>query len=66
MYHGVVQLLPGRGETVGAQLSQDDRIQALCLRVRQVAKILQKTVAKRLSQMVNRFRSLRKRVVKMR
>ncbi|MEG2922061.1 MAG: aldehyde dehydrogenase family protein, partial [Acinetobacter sp.] len=27
--HGVVQLIPGRGETVGAQLSQDDRIQGI-------------------------------------
>ena len=48
--HGVVQLLPGRGETVGAQLSQDDRIQGIMFTgSTEVAKILQKTVAKRLS-----------------
>ena len=48
--HGAVQLLPGRGETVGAQLSQDDRIQGIMFTgSTEVAKILQKTVAKRLS-----------------
>ncbi len=48
--HAVVQLLPGRGETVGAQLSQDDRIQGIMFTgSTEVAKILQKTVAKRLS-----------------
>ena len=46
----VVQLLPGRGETIGAQLSQDDRIQAIMFTgSTEVAKILQKTLAKRLS-----------------
>ena len=46
----VLQLLPGRGETVGAQLSQDDRIQAIMFTgSTEVAKILQKTVAQRLS-----------------
>jgi RHH-type proline utilization regulon transcriptional repressor/proline dehydrogenase/delta 1-pyrroline-5-carboxylate dehydrogenase len=42
---------PGRGETVGAQLSQDDRIQGIMFTgSTEVAKILQKTVAKRLSE----------------
>lgn len=46
----VVQLLPGRGETVGALLSQDDRIQGIMFTgSTEVAKILQKTVAQRLS-----------------
>ena len=46
----VLQLLPGRGETVGAQLSQDNRIQAIMFTgSTEVAKILQKTVAQRLS-----------------
>ncbi len=47
---GVVQLLPGRGETIGAQLSQDARIDAIMFTgSTEVAKILQKTVAQRLS-----------------
>jgi RHH-type proline utilization regulon transcriptional repressor/proline dehydrogenase/delta 1-pyrroline-5-carboxylate dehydrogenase len=42
--------LPGRGETVGAKLSADDRIQGIMFTgSTEVAKILQKTVAKRLS-----------------
>ncbi|KAF1024459.1 MAG: Bifunctional protein PutA [Acinetobacter bereziniae] len=46
----VVQLLPGRGETVGSKLSQDDRIQGIMFTgSTEVAKILQKTVAQRLS-----------------
>jgi RHH-type transcriptional regulator, proline utilization regulon repressor / proline dehydrogenase / delta 1-pyrroline-5-carboxylate dehydrogenase len=46
----VVQLVPGRGETVGSQLSQDDRIQGIMFTgSTEVAKILQKTVARRLS-----------------
>jgi RHH-type proline utilization regulon transcriptional repressor/proline dehydrogenase/delta 1-pyrroline-5-carboxylate dehydrogenase len=46
----VLQLLPGRGETVGAKLSADDRIQGIMFTgSTEVAKILQKTVAKRLS-----------------
>lgn len=49
--HGSVQLLPGRGETVGAQLSQDSRIDGIMFTgSTEVAKILQKTVAKRLSE----------------
>ncbi len=49
--HGAVQLLPGRGETVGAQLSQDSRIDGIMFTgSTEVAKILQKTVAKRLSE----------------
>ena len=46
----VVQLLPGRGETVGAQLSQDERIQGIMFTgSTEVAKILQKTLAQRIS-----------------
>ncbi|OTG82243.1 trifunctional transcriptional regulator/proline dehydrogenase/L-glutamate gamma-semialdehyde dehydrogenase [Acinetobacter sp. ANC 4648] len=46
----VVQLLPGRGETIGAQLSRDDRIHAIMFTgSTEVAKILQKTLANRLS-----------------
>lgn len=46
-----MQLLPGRGETIGAQLSQDSRIQGIMFTgSTEVAKILQKTVAKRLNQ----------------
>ncbi|SSQ38886.1 bifunctional proline dehydrogenase/pyrroline-5-carboxylate dehydrogenase [Acinetobacter baumannii] len=48
--HSAVQLLPGRGETVGAQLSQDRRIDGIMFTgSTEVAKILQKTVAKRLA-----------------
>src|SRR5699024_3285678 len=47
----VVQLLPGQGETVGAQLSADARIQGIMFTgSTDVAKILQKTLAQRLSQ----------------
>jgi len=47
----VLQLLPGRGETIGAQLSQDSRIQGIMFTgSTEVAKILQRTVAKRLNQ----------------
>jgi Delta 1-pyrroline-5-carboxylate dehydrogenase len=43
--------LPGRGETIGAQLSQDSRIQGILFTgSTEVAKILQKTVAIRLNQ----------------
>ncbi len=46
----VLQLLPGRGETVGAKLSSDDRVQGIMFTgSTEVAKILQKTVAKRVS-----------------
>lgn len=46
----VLQLLPGRGETVGAKLSSDQRIQGVMFTgSTEVAKILQKAVAKRLS-----------------
>ncbi|WP_010111724.1 trifunctional transcriptional regulator/proline dehydrogenase/L-glutamate gamma-semialdehyde dehydrogenase [Acinetobacter sp. P8-3-8] len=46
----VVQLLPGRGETVGAQLSQDERIQGIMFTgSTEVAKILQKTLSQRIS-----------------
>lgn len=46
----VLQLLPGQGETVGAQLSSDTRIQGIMFTgSTEVAKILQKTLAQRLS-----------------
>ena len=46
----VVQLLPGRGETVGAKLSQDARIQGVMFTgSTEVAQILHQTVAQRLS-----------------
>ncbi|QIO08750.1 trifunctional transcriptional regulator/proline dehydrogenase/L-glutamate gamma-semialdehyde dehydrogenase [Acinetobacter lanii] len=46
----VLQLLPGRGETIGAQLSEDPRIQGIMFTgSTEVAKILHKTVSKRLS-----------------
>ena len=46
----VVQLLTGQGETVGAQLSADDGIHGIMFTgSTEVAKILQKTVAQRLS-----------------
>ncbi|MFN4093861.1 MAG: bifunctional proline dehydrogenase/L-glutamate gamma-semialdehyde dehydrogenase PutA, partial [Acinetobacter johnsonii] len=47
----VVQLMPGRGETVGAQLSAAEQVQGIMFTgSTEVAKILQKTVAKRLSK----------------
>ncbi|MQW91608.1 trifunctional transcriptional regulator/proline dehydrogenase/L-glutamate gamma-semialdehyde dehydrogenase [Acinetobacter wanghuae] len=47
----VLQLLPGQGETIGAQLSQDSRIQGIMFTgSTEVAKILQKTVSQRLNQ----------------
>lgn len=46
----VLQLLPGQGETVGALLSQDTRIDGIMFTgSTEVAKILQKTLAQRLS-----------------
>ncbi|RKG34065.1 trifunctional transcriptional regulator/proline dehydrogenase/L-glutamate gamma-semialdehyde dehydrogenase [Acinetobacter tianfuensis] len=46
-----VQLLPGRGETVGAKLSADERVNGIMFTgSTEVARILQKTVAKRLSK----------------
>ncbi|MBI1452517.1 MULTISPECIES: trifunctional transcriptional regulator/proline dehydrogenase/L-glutamate gamma-semialdehyde dehydrogenase [Acinetobacter] len=46
----VLQLLPGRGETVGAKLSADARINGIMFTgSTEVARILQKTVAQRLS-----------------
>ena len=46
----VVQLLPGQGETVGAQLTADARIQGILFTgSTEVAKILQNTLAQRLS-----------------
>lgn len=46
----VLQLTPGRGETVGSQLSQDPRIDGIMFTgSTEVAKILHKTVSKRLS-----------------
>lgn len=46
----VLQILPGQGETVGAALSQDARIDGIMFTgSTEVAKILQKTLAQRLS-----------------
>ncbi|WP_353140560.1 trifunctional transcriptional regulator/proline dehydrogenase/L-glutamate gamma-semialdehyde dehydrogenase [Acinetobacter pragensis] len=46
-----VQLLPGRGETVGAKLSADERVQGIMFTgSTEVAKILQKTAAQRLNR----------------
>ncbi|GAA5019988.1 trifunctional transcriptional regulator/proline dehydrogenase/L-glutamate gamma-semialdehyde dehydrogenase [Acinetobacter puyangensis] len=48
--NAVIQFLPGRGETVGALLSQDERIQGIMFTgSTEVAKILQHTVAQRVS-----------------
>ena len=45
---GVLQLLPGRGETVGAQLVGDDRVQGVLFTgSTEVAGILQRTLAER-------------------
>lgn len=45
-----LQFLPGQGETVGAKLSGDSRVQGIMFTgSTEVAKILQKTVAKRLT-----------------
>lgn len=47
----VLQLLPGRGETVGAKLSADERVQGIMFTgSTEVARILQKTAAQRLSR----------------
>ncbi|QOW49884.1 trifunctional transcriptional regulator/proline dehydrogenase/L-glutamate gamma-semialdehyde dehydrogenase [Acinetobacter sp. YH12138] len=47
----VLQLLPGRGETIGAKLSADSRVQVIMFTgSTEVARILQKTVAQRLNQ----------------
>ena len=47
----VLQLLPGRGETIGAKLSSDARVQGIMFTgSTEVAGILQKTVAERLNQ----------------
>jgi RHH-type proline utilization regulon transcriptional repressor/proline dehydrogenase/delta 1-pyrroline-5-carboxylate dehydrogenase len=46
-----IQLLPGRGETVGAKLSADERVQGIMFTgSTEVARILQKTVAQRISR----------------
>lgn len=50
----VVQLLPGQGETIGAQLSNDARIQGIMFTgSTEVAKILQHSLAQRVSQLGN-------------
>ncbi|TCB27799.1 trifunctional transcriptional regulator/proline dehydrogenase/L-glutamate gamma-semialdehyde dehydrogenase [Acinetobacter sp. ANC 4633] len=47
----VLQFMPGQGETIGAKLSQDARINGIMFTgSTEVAKILQKTVAQRLTQ----------------
>jgi RHH-type proline utilization regulon transcriptional repressor/proline dehydrogenase/delta 1-pyrroline-5-carboxylate dehydrogenase len=46
--HGAVQLLPGRGETVGAQLASDPRMRGVLFTgSTEVARILQRTLAGR-------------------
>ena len=46
---GVVQLLPGRGETVGAQLTADSRVRGVMFTgSTEVASLLQRTIATRL------------------
>ncbi|HDT4147779.1 TPA: trifunctional transcriptional regulator/proline dehydrogenase/L-glutamate gamma-semialdehyde dehydrogenase [Escherichia coli] len=46
---GVVQLLPGRGETVGAQLTGDDRVRGVMFTgSTEVATLLQRNIASRL------------------
>ncbi|AIR01899.1 trifunctional transcriptional regulator/proline dehydrogenase/L-glutamate gamma-semialdehyde dehydrogenase [Pluralibacter gergoviae] len=46
---GVVQLLPGRGETVGAQLTGDDRVRGVMFTgSTEVASLLQRNIASRL------------------
>ena len=47
----VVQLLPGQGETIGAALSKDERINGIMFTgSTEVAKILQRTVARRITK----------------
>ncbi|MEG0920855.1 MAG: trifunctional transcriptional regulator/proline dehydrogenase/L-glutamate gamma-semialdehyde dehydrogenase [Comamonas sp.] len=49
--HDVLQLLPGTGETVGARLTADARVQGVMFTgSTEVARILQKTLAKRLDK----------------
>ena len=49
--HDVLQLLPGTGETVGARLTADHRVQGVMFTgSTEVARILQKTVAQRLDR----------------
>lgn len=45
---GVVQLLPGRGETVGAQLTGDDRVRVMFTGSTEVATLPQRNIASRL------------------
>ena len=64
--HGAVQLLPGRGETVGAQLSQDSRIDGIMFTgSTEVAKFYRKPLRNVYLKMVNRFLSLQRLAVKM-
>lgn len=52
--HGVLQLLPGRGETVGAQLAADERIGGVMFTgSTAVARLLQRTIAGRLNPQGN-------------
>jgi RHH-type transcriptional regulator, proline utilization regulon repressor / proline dehydrogenase / delta 1-pyrroline-5-carboxylate dehydrogenase len=47
----VLQLLPGRGETIGAKLSGDTRVQGIMFTgSTEVAQVLQKTIAERLNR----------------
>ncbi|WP_150322635.1 aldehyde dehydrogenase family protein, partial [Enterobacter hormaechei] len=46
---GVVQLLPGRGETVGAKLTSDNRVRGVMFTgSTEVASLLQRNIATRL------------------
>lgn len=64
--HGAVQLLPGRGETVGAQLSQDSRIDGIMFTgSTEVAKFYRKPLRNVYLRMVNLFLSLQRLAVKM-
>ncbi len=58
MSPGVVQSLPGQGETVGAQLTGDDRVRGVMFTgSTEVATLLQRNIASRLDVRVALFRS---------
>ena len=64
--HGAVQLLPYRGETVGAQLSQDSRIDGIMFTgSTEVAKFYRRPLQNVYLKMVNLFHSLQRLAVKM-
>jgi RHH-type proline utilization regulon transcriptional repressor/proline dehydrogenase/delta 1-pyrroline-5-carboxylate dehydrogenase len=54
---GVIQLLPGRGETVGAALTSDERVRGVMFTgSTEVATLLQRNIASRLDARVARRR----------